>query len=454
MKKLLFISIVSVFFLLPFENARVLVFGIPIYFVEIGVVFSAFLLLFPLSQKKFHTWLREKNLRRGDQTQTNSNESFFGWLFLSLTQKLTYQASERFFERATCEISFGVFTGISILLLGILSSILVAVFSQSAVCPLSHEGLFRALGIFKSWFVFPILFGYILFRASRYHFSIEKLIFVFTISFLPISILSSLGWIFGSGMTYDGRLEGIFNSPNALAMYLTPVAILSWYFFRTHPSRFPFIIYNLSSIILLFLTRSYSAWIAVSLALFFFEAMGNRVSLKRFAALFGIFLMLSCLVTLSQKDSPRFAQFFSPDSRSSFASRVMIWKSAEKMIADSPLFGIGPGNFQSCYLAYQRYFPPYLEWSAPEPHNIFLAFWLESGLLGLLAFCFLIGWWFQTLFLALKTTKKERQQTLLALMAIMIAIIIHGFFDTPYWRLSLAYIFWIVFFLGILREPQ
>ena len=56
------------------------------------------------------------------------------------------------------------------------------------------------------------------------------------------------------------------------------------------------------------------------------------------------------------------------------------------MIEKNPLFGIGPGNFQNKYLEYQKYFPPYLEWSAPQPHNIFLAFWLESGLLGLAGF--------------------------------------------------------------------
>ena len=34
-------------------------------------------------------------------------------------------------------------------------------------------------------------------------------------------------------------------------------------------------------------------------------------------------------------------------------------------------------------------------------------------------------------------------------MAIMIATLVHGLFDTTYWHLGLSYIFWTVFFLGL-----
>jgi O-antigen ligase len=153
------------------------------------------------------------------------------------------------------------------------------------------------------------------------------------------------------------------------------------------------------------------------------------------------------MIVLSQWNTPRFEHFFDPDLRSSFASRLMIWKSAKTMIVDSPLFGIGPGNFGSCYLSYQKYFPPYLEWSVPEPHNIFLAFWLGSGLLGLFSFSFLLLWWFRTIFSEIK--KGGNRLILSALTTIMLAILIHGLFDTTYWRMSLAYMFWIVFFAGI-----
>lgn len=454
MKNFLFLSLVVTFFLIPFEGAEVFLFGMPIYLVEIGVMVSAVTLV--LVQK------RERGMTQ-----------FVGANNYSPVPK------------CNSPLPTPIRWGIAFLLFGIISSTLVALSNQST-CPLSHEGFLRALGIIKSWFVIPMLFGYIIFYASRVYFSREKLIFLFMVSFLPFGIFSLLMWIFGSGMTYDGRFEGIFNSPNTLAMYLTPAAILSWYFFRKYSfapqtkgeggvtsqsvcettlspllvkaRRNTFWISFFIFAFLLFLTRSYSAWIAIFLGLFFFEIVrirniraranyilvgANNYSPLRYA---GIILVFAGIIAFSQWNNPRFEHFFDPGSRSSFASRVMIWQSAGKMVVDSPVFGIGPGNFQACYLAYQKYFPPYLEWSVPEPHNIFLAFWLGGGIIGLLGCGFLVFWWFRNVF---QNIKKEGGHLLLTLAAIMIAMLVHGLVDTPYWRISLSYIFWWVFFMGI-----
>lgn len=447
----LLIGILITVLLLPFESARVLLFGMPIYLVEIGAIASVVALL--LARK-----------RKGG--------------IVGATPK-TFGAP----------LPTPIRWGIAFLLFGILSSTLVAL-SNHSICPLSHEGFLRALGIIKSWFVIPMLFGYIIFYASRVYFSRKKLIFLFMVSFLPFGIFSLLMWLFGSGMTYDGRFEGIFNSPNTLAMYLTPAAILSWYFSRRYSfapqtrgeggvtsqsvcettlspllakaGRNTFWISFCIFAFLLFLTRSYSAWIAIFLGLFFFEIVrirniraranyilvgaNNYSPLRHGRGYAVVFLAFAGILFLSQWNNPRFEHFFDPGSRSSFASRVMIWQSAGKMIADSPVFGIGPGNFQACYLAYQKHFPPYLEWSVPEPHNIFLAFWLGSGIIGLLGFGFLVFWWFRNVFQGMK---KEGDHLLLTLAAIMIAMLVHGLVDTPYWRISLSYIFWWIFFMGI-----
>lgn len=408
--KILLAGIISVFLLLPFEGARFILFGIPIYFIEAATLFCVLVLI--------------------------------------------AQLSSRTFRRQTAGITFIPPRPVTLGILALVGSVIlsiIAAHSEQAICPFSPETSLRALGIVKSWFLFPILFGYVIFLAAQRYFSREKLLSMFTVSFLPFGIYSSLMWVFGSGVTYDRRFEGIFNSPNALALFLEPAAILSWYFLRTHKT----LLWPLSAFIfffLLFLTHSYSAWLALGMAILFFEGARCRITPKTIGMALSIALASIALFSVAHKNSPRFEHFFSPDSRSSFASRVMIWKSAEKMIADSPIFGIGPGNFQSCYLAYQPFFPPYLEWSVPEPHNIFLAFWLESGVLGLISFCFLIVFWFRNI--SHVATKKEPSSALLALSAIMIALLVHGLFDTPYWRMGLAPLFWIIFFLGIFPQAH
>jgi len=89
------------------------------------------------------------------------------------------------------------------------------------------------------------------------------------------------------------------------------------------------------------------------------------------------------------------------------------------------------------------------------PHNIFLNFWSELGLLGVLLFIWLIG---KYLFISLKLTlalsreKKAEKYLILGLLSAMITIVVHGLVDVPYFKNDLAVMFWILFaLLGFLN---
>ena len=120
----------------------------------------------------------------------------------------------------------------------------------------------------------------------------------------------------------------------------------------------------------------------------------------------------------------------------------MIWHSAEKILESNWFLGIGAGNFQKEYLAYQKYFPPYLEWAVPHPHNVYLAFWLYGGIFGLLGFLSLVYFWFY----CLSKSQKNPNLKLIGL-GIMGYILVHGLVDTTYFKNDLAVIFWLLFAL-------
>ena len=77
------------------------------------------------------------------------------------------------------------------------------------------------------------------------------------------------------------------------------------------------------------------------------------------------------------------------------------------------------------------------EWNMLHPHNIFLAFWLNMGLAGLIAFVWLCG---KALLWLTEEDTKERP--LAALMVVV--ILVHGLFDTPYFKNDLAFQFWLL----------
>ncbi|MDD3487044.1 MAG: O-antigen ligase [Candidatus Moranbacteria bacterium] len=251
-----------------------------------------------------------------------------------------------------------------------------------------------------------------------------------------------LAYEISGATTYDGRLAAFWSSPNQLAMYLAVPFLVGVYFAKreTRNEKREFFYSGLIlTALALFFTKSYGAWLAlgISLLVWLVFELKNKVKIKN---VFLVGLIITAL--LSWAGVSKFQAIQKMGGRSSLASRIMIGKSAGLMAQKNPFFGIGPGNFQEKYLEYQKYFPPYLEWSVPQPHNIFLAFWLESGILGFAGFV-----WVSFLFFRDNKISIQKDRDLgILFSAVMAYILAHGLVDTTYWRNDLAVVFWAVVF--------
>jgi O-antigen ligase len=90
------------------------------------------------------------------------------------------------------------------------------------------------------------------------------------------------------------------------------------------------------------------------------------------------------------------------------------------------------------------------------PHNIFLNFWSELGILGALLFCWIIAkfLWQSSRFFWTQKDNPERYIAL-GLMTSMIVIVIHGLVDVPYFKNDLSVLFWIsIALIGSLNLKQ
>lgn len=291
------------------------------------------------------------------------------------------------------------------------------------------------LGIIKSWFIIPLLFSAVV-TASVKKENIFKALYL---SAFFVSALALVYFFLGQ-VTFDGRLQAFYNSPNYLAMYLAPAILIGFFNLRENKKFYGF---SLGVILAgFYLTLSYAAWLALVFAgiLTFLVVKRGKKAWKIGLILLSILVLFLLLQIGTQKMSD-FVQF---NKRSSVASRIMIWSVAGKIISNNWLVGIGPGNFQEKYLAYQKYFPPYLEWAVPQPHNLFLAIWLQAGLVGFIGFVSLLVLWFADVW-------KQKKNSLLAglSLAIMLYILLHGLVDTTYFKNDLATVFWLVFLSAI-----
>jgi O-antigen ligase len=323
-------------------------------------------------------------------------------------------------------------------------------------------------GIFKSWILEPIIFGAILFDILKTRRDLKLMVWALASSSALVALVALFYKLFGQ-LTFDGRLAAFYLSPNHLAMYLVPGLIAGFglypYAKKPHYKALLLIAYCLL-LMALYFTYSYGAWLALLTAGLFILGMffGLKAVKQKKTILAGVgFLLLILALLASQLGSEKLNNLLQWE-RSSWQSRLMVWQSADKILADNWLLGIGPGLFQQYYLNYQQFVStPYLEWAVPQPHNLFLAWWLGGGLLGLTGFLLLVFCFFKTFFLAKQKpsfakamegkspfTKGLADKQLLSifLVAAVVYILVHGLADTTYWKNDLALVFWSVISLG------
>jgi O-antigen ligase len=302
----------------------------------------------------------------------------------------------------------------------------------------------KALGILKGWVLAPLLY----FVLARTVFRDKPSMITWALRALLLSgILLSLSAlkqvVTGDFLTPDLRASGPFESANYLALYLGPLVVFAGMAALRTRSKYDRVFLAAAFVLCgaaLFFTKSYAAWIAVlvgfSLGLLLWM---RRRSTKAFWITFSVLVVLGLGLVGSQLGTDKFQQFIDFSNRSSSSVRIQIYQIALELIKTHPLLGIGLGQFEQQYqaVAVSTLGEAPFEWNMLHPHNIFLAFWLNMGLLGLVSFVWLCGRAFLWL-----TEEDSKERHLAALM--LVVMVVHGLFDTPYFKNDLAFQFWLL----------
>lgn len=401
-KPLIQFSIMASVLLLPVAHLKIAIFGIHIYSVEAPIIIALCAYVYGLQQGSF-----------------------------SLRDRINFHSP--------------FFIGTTLFFLGAVISFLVNPFSLTG------------LGMIKTWFVFPILLLWLWMETEPNNKDLKRLLFVWFVAGIFVAI-ASLIFFFQGMLTYDGRLSAWYASPNYLAFFLAYGVLIASYFisnlsFLYKKFFYPLLFLLVLLIVVIFLTGSYTTWISVfaALALYFYLAFSKSVSWRKKIIFSSLLAVIFLVFIFLESDSEKWRSLVMLSERSSLASRMMIWRSAVSIISDHPFLGIGIGRFQEMYLAYQKYFPLYLEWAVPQPHNLYLAVWLQTGIIGLAGFIFLISAWLKKMFILwrLSTQEDNTKKTSALLIALVVLFLLLGIVDTPFFKTDLAFIFWLILALGI-----
>lgn len=357
----------------------------------------------------------------------------------------------------------------------------------------------NALGIWKAYCFEPILlfiviinvFGKIEFVKikSKKIKIFDYIVYSFTISAFLVSCFAIFQKITGLGLPLEwmnsGRVTSFFEYPNAVGLYLAPIVLIIFsQLFKIKKSILKnqkkfliFILIFIASILSIYFASSEGALIGVIIGLAVF---GLLIS-KKARLVTIILIILSSFGILINPKANKFALQKITLTDLAGEIRKQQWRETWTMLTDRNLFfGSGLANYQNAIKDYhqdglffnfdndddferkivifdERYKSKY--WQPVEiylyPHNIFLNFWTEFGIIGMIFFMWLIGKFFFKgirIYNKYKIENKNEQFFVLGLISAMVAIIIHGLVDVPYFKNDLAVLFWIMFgIIGIIE---
>lgn len=319
-------------------------------------------------------------------------------------------------------------------------------------------------GIWKSWFIDALIFFFVVVSVVKKD-DIKNIFRALVYSGLAVSMIS-LVYLIQGNFNYQGRLQGIYNSPNFLAMYLAPILVILIANIYSHKdtcqsrnaglhsistrcggsamrtlSRINirlilFLIFCILFLVVLFFTKSFGALLGILAALVFGLVIHLYQEKKIKMALGIIFLAFAIIFIFG------LVKIESLEGLKSFDARFVIWQTAQEAFKTNPITGIGPGTFQD-------YFPPYPKWGVPQPHNVFLAFLLQTGIVGFIGFILILIWFFRP-----RADHSRAGRWQLLLMMIMIYILAHGLVDTTYWKNDLAIVFWVIIGVMVIIKKE
>ncbi len=370
---------------------------------------------------------------------------FFSWFFLKLRPKAGQDLADK-------EKGLKIFRE-KWQALGIWSWLILFWLLLASAAVFRAQDLRAGAGIFKAFFLGPVLFFLVLTDCLKSEKERKIVLFGLFLSAFYLSFFALFQKFFGGGvMSLEAlgqpkvwRATSLFPQPNFLGLYLGPIAIL----LLGRKQNIFFLITFFLSIFAIILARSEGALLGVFFGLLFFFLLFSGKTRK--IALIS-FLILAILV-LSFAPSRNFLTEKIVFHDLSGRLRLNIWQGAWSLLKTSPFLGVGLGGYQNLVPQFQQ--PYYFQdklisvETHPYPHNFYLALWLELGFLGLLVFWGILVKFFVSIFRRIKNNPSSKR-FLLAVAGAMIVILIHGLVDTPYFKNDLSVLFWLIIGLSVL----
>jgi len=249
------------------------------------------------------------------------------------------------------------------------------------------------------------------------------------------------------------RATGPFPYPNALSLFVTPIGAWAFCLWLEDRRRFLSLATAVAAAIGIALARSNGgalAFAVVALIGIILAFLGKPIKgAKRVVSgsLLGASL-IAAIVVFAQTAWRNKIIAIATLHEWSGKVRLTMWRETWDMLKAHWFFGAGFGGYPVIFAPFHK--ATYIE-IFQYPHNILLNFWSETGIAGVLVFIWIVIVW-------IRRAQPRQNPSLIregqgwvsgrfASLAPLLAILIQGLVDVPYFKNDLAIVFWMLVFL-------
>jgi O-antigen ligase len=350
-----------------------------------------------------------------------------------------------------------------------------------------------ALGIWKAYFIEPILFFIVFINTIKDNKTFNLIINAIGASALLVALPAIFQKFTGFGFTTVSffneatrRVTSWYGFPNAVGLYLAPIVVLfvGLYWLQitlrcdsgqaTHYKRYKLVekIYFgsviVTSLLAIYYAKSEGALIGLAIGIVFLCLTLPNKKTRSIIAIILIIIVTSISLNVTTANYIKSKLTLSDLSGQ---IRIQQWKETWTMLKDNKmLFGAGLAGYKTAVAPYHqegiwlkdKNDAEWLKkiqtdekfrkahWQPTEiylyPHNFVLNFWSETGIFGLLTILgllgiFLSGYW--------RVKSVDGKRMYLILLGVMLTMLVHGSVDVVYFKNDLSVWWWLVFGLGV-----
>ena len=299
-----------------------------------------------------------------------------------------------------------------------------------------------ALGIYRAYLIEPIAFFIVLTTVVRSTRQASLVLGGLGLAGLVVGVANSVV-IFDAIVrrTLDPAVTApvvIYTNANDVALFLVPLIAIAGAMFLYSADQWQrvasgaFLVIASVATLLSFSRGGYLALAAV--------ALGLALSHPRRWRLLAAAVVVGAILVVIPPITHRIAvELDFSNGSNTLVGRFELWRVSLQMLQQHILFGAGLSGFAQAIAPFWN--PTHTD-RFIYPHNIVLTFWSETGLLGLASFAWIMITGFIQAWRGWRSDEAGWRPIELGIVLALVAVVVHGLVDVPYFKNDLSLEFW------------